>query len=171
MGYIKGGIVTRIDIMTQNKKTKEYLENYFDLSLYKKEKNTYLIDETNINKNIKEFRKELLTLTNNKGDSIENSEAYLLETTANNLLSKRVILKEHNKKYSFEKYKDINFETDMYEIKKEKVCIILSILILIWDTNKIEIEEPKFFNDFINNLVRKSTVNTLKNSSWFTIIN
>lgn len=169
IGYLKGGIVTRIDEVNNSKETKEYIKKYFDLNLFEKTNNSYLLKEKILNKNIKKLREELLNITENNSDSIENSDAYLLETTAEKLLEKEVYLIENNKKYYFNEHKSIKFETDVYEIKDKKIHIILSVITIIWNTDKIEIEDKEIFEKFINNLIRKSVTNVLKNTLWFTI--
>lgn len=168
-GYFKGGIITRIDVMSENEKAKEYLKKYFELNGYNKINNSYLLKEELLINNIENFRNELLNLTENQSDSLENSEAYLLETTADKLLSKNVFLTKDNKKYYFQDYENIKFETDVYEISEKGVHIILSAITILWNTDKIEIENKNNFEKFINNLIRKSVTNVLKNFSWFTI--
>ena len=44
-GYFKGGIITRIDVMSENEKAKEYLKKYFKLNGYNKINNSYLLKE------------------------------------------------------------------------------------------------------------------------------
>ena len=92
--YIKGGIVTKITILDKNAFQENKLKEYFDLNLYTKDKNNYYLKEYILNKSIKSYREEILKLTNSKADSIENSEAYILNTNANIILGiKRQITK------------------------------------------------------------------------------
>lgn len=168
MRFIKGVIVTRIDYEEDN----DYLlEKYFDLSLYKKHKNSYYLKEDILNKNIKELRTELLSFTQGLGDSLDDSDAYILNTTLDKLLSGKIFLSHDNTTYFYENFKNNPFET-LFEYQylddKEFSFYMISI---IWDVSGIQIEDVTFFNIFINNLVHHSINNKLKGAFWFSVLN
>lgn len=169
--YIKGGIVTKITVVNNRPIYENKLKEYFDLKMYDKNKNNYYLKEDILNKYIKSYREELLKLTNNKADSIENSEAYILNTSADKLLTEKINLTSNHEKYFFENYKKMTFETD-YKIENlEGITICIYIIPVVWSIDKITVEKTTFFNIFLNNLVKKSIKNKLKDSSWFTIMN
>lgn len=168
--YIKGGIVTKITILDKNAFQENKLKEYFDLNLYTKDKNNYYLKEYILNKSIKSYREEILKLTNSKADSIENSEAYILNTNANTLLKEKIILTNNHEKYFFENYKKMAFETDSKTENIEDLNIIIHMIPIIWSTEKISAESINFFCIFINNLIKKSLNNKLKDCSWFTIM-
>lgn len=170
MSYIKYGIVTKIKIVKNDKQSEEYIKNNFNLNLYIKEKNTYYLKEEILNENIKKFRTEFLELTNNEGDSLNNCEAFCLETTANKLLKNKIFLCQNNEKFYFSKYEDFKFETDNLIYKNKKVKIKIYFVSVFWDINRIQAEDFSNISNIINKLTRISLKNTLKDASFFTIV-
>lgn len=166
MKFIKGGIVTRIDF---NYKDISVIEKYFNRDLFYIYENKWLLKEDVLNDNIIAFRDELLKLTENKGDCIDNSDAYILNCSCADLLYDKIILCNDNKKYFYSKFSSNKFDTlFLYEYIYSKRFKIYFIPI-IWDISDIYVDDKDFFIIFINNLIRNSLNNCLKYSSWFTI--
>lgn len=165
--FIKGGIVTRIDILNNN----FCLEDYFNLNLYKRVKNNYYLKENILNKNLYDLWKEVNFLTNNMGDSISDSDSYVLLTNADKLLKSPIVLESDNKRYRYLKYQRNSFETIIIYEKINKMRIRIYLMPIIWDINRLEIESDLFLKTFLNNLIRKSLKNILKDTIWFVITN
>lgn len=165
--FIKGGIVTRIDIIGR-----EFgLDKYFNLNLYDKNKKSYLLKGDILNNNISCLRKELLELTNNNSDSIDESDAYVLLTTGNKLLEKNVHLTADGEKYYYEDYVRNKFETVLtYEtLGKNKVRIYF--LPVLWIVDKIWCEDDTSLKNFLNKMVTKSLNSKLGGAFFITMIN
>ncbi len=64
----------------------------------------------------------------------------------------------------------MTFETDSKTENIEDLNIIIHMIPIIWSTEKISAESINFFCIFINNLIKKSLNNKLKDCSWFTIM-
>ena len=51
--------------------------------------------------NINDFRKEIISFTDGKGDSLDNTEAYCLNTDIDTLLKNKIVLIDNNERYYF----------------------------------------------------------------------
>ena len=165
--FIKGGIVTRIDVIGR-----EYeLDKYFDLNFYIKDKKSYLLKEDILNNNISCLRKELLELTDNNSDSIDESDAYVLETTGDKLLKKKIFLTSDRERYYYEDYVSNKFETILtYEtLGKNKVRIYF--LPVLWIVDKIWCGDDTSLKKFLNKMVIKSLNSKLGGAFFITLIN
>ena len=165
MSYLKYGIVTKIE-NTES----DVVKNIFNLKLYKQKRNYYLLKESILNKNLKEFRKEIISLSKGQGDSINNCEAYCLETNADLLLENKIHYIDNDDKYYFENHEDFVFDFEKAYYFTDKICLKLNYLSLFWDTNKITIEDFIALDSFLNNISKKALNNCLKEASLFTII-
>lgn len=169
MAYIKYGIVTKIEIITNNKATKDYLNSNFNLNLYNKIKNEYYLNHEILKENIVSFRKEILKYTMGKGDSIDSYEAFYLNTTAEKLLKKEMYLFEDNEKYSFAN-EDYCFETDKVFVSDEHMQICLYLIAIFWDINRVEFENFITLSSFVGNLIKRSSTNVLKDASFLAVV-
>ena len=118
MSYIKGGIVTRIDILSNTKKVNKFLNDNFDLSMFTFKNNSYLLDEKLLKENFWKFREEYLELIDWTCDSIKNSESFIIEENINKLKMSKISLINNNKSYYFDDYKEYIVETDADENNK-----------------------------------------------------
>lgn len=166
MSYIKYGIVTKINI-EKDKNFDTYIKSNFNLKLYEQKEKYYVIKEKIVNKNIKDFRKEILVHSNNNADSINSCEAYCLNTNAEDLLKNKIIFIEEDDKYYFENHEDFVFEFEKVYYFTEKICLKLNFLSLFWDINSIEINDFLTLNTFLNNIAKKALNNCLKDASLF----
>ena len=162
MSYLKYGIVTKIEDLNNN-----FINNNFNLKLYKKDNNYYHIKEDVLNKNIKPFRKEIMNLSNNKGDSINSCEAYCLNTTADELLEHEIHF--INDKYYFEGYNFL-FDTEEICYLTDKEFLKLNFISLFWDINKVECDDFNLIASFLNNLLKKALTNCLKDASLLDLV-
>ena len=169
MSYIKGGVVTRIE-NTNHKNNKQNIDNFFDLTLFNKNDNDYLLKEKILNENLKDFREEYLSLSNFKGDSLNNCEAYVLEKDVNELLDNYIYLIDGNKRFFFKNHEEYIFETDYFMYTDEKNSFALYLIPIFWDINKVKIENFSNVINFVNNLTRKALNNKLKDACWFSVI-
>ena len=167
MSYIKGGIVTRIDILSNTKKVNKFLNDNFDLSMFTFKNNSYLLDEKLLKENFWKFREEYLELIDWTCDSIKNSESFIIEENINKLKMSKISLINNNKSYYFDDYKEYIFETDADENNKNIKIYFISIY---WDINKIIADDFSNLTKLVNNLTRKSLENPLKKVSWLTVI-
>ena len=76
MGYVKSGIVTRIEILNENKDSNYFVKKYFNVDLYNQKGNIYFLKEKILQQNLKSFREEFLLFSEGKCDSLDNCEAY-----------------------------------------------------------------------------------------------
>ena len=167
MGYIKGGIVTRIDVLSNTKKVNKFLNDNFDLSMFNFKNNSYLLDEKLLKENFWKFREEYLELIDHTCDSIKNSESFIIEENINKLKMSKISLINNNKSYYFDDYKEYIFETDIDLSYKNIRIYFISIY---WDVNKIIADDFSNLTKLVNNLTRKSLKNPLKKVSWLTVI-
>lgn len=167
MGYIKGGIVTRIDVINNTKKTQKFLKDNFDLSMFEFKNNSYYLDEVLLKKNFWYFREEYLELIDHTCDSIKNSDCFVIEESVNKLKMSKISLINNNKSYYFDDYKEYIFETDIDLSYKNIRIYFISIY---WDVNNIISEDSSNLTKLVNNLTRKSLKNPLKKVSWLTVI-
>lgn len=165
--FIKGGVVTRIDILNNS----SCLEKYFNLKLYKKIENSYYLKEDILNKNLYSLWREISSLTSNMGDSISDSDSYVLLANADKLLKSPIVLLDDNKRYRYLKYQRNSFEMILIYETIHKMRIRIYLMPIIWDINRLEIESDLFLKTFLNNLIRKSLKNILKDTIWFVIVN
>ena len=75
MSYIKYAVVTKINYSIDKKEVLKHIKNDFNMQMYTKKDNSYLLKKELLNKYIKDLRSEFLKLTNNYGDSLNNCEA------------------------------------------------------------------------------------------------
>lgn len=169
MSYIKGGVVTRIE-NTNHKNNNKELETFFDLNLFNENGNDYLLKEKLLNENLKDFREEYLSLSNFKGDSLSNCEAYVLEKDVNKLLDNYIYLIDGNKRFFFKNHEEYIFETDYFMYTDEKNSFALYLIPIFWDINKVKTENFSNVINFVNNLTRKALNNKLKDACWFSVI-
>lgn len=167
--YIKGGLITRIDIFDYDDRGKELIDKFFDFDLLTKKDNSYFIKKDIFDKEFKNLRMELLSLTNEDSDCFRNSEAYVLGTTIDKLISNKVYLTDDYTEFYFENYKDVKFDTIYYRIRYRYLSMNIYFITLIWDIDKVYCEDEYFFNLLVNNLVRKALTNKLKYLTWFTV--
>ena len=170
MSYVKVGVVTKIEILKNEKESTLYLKNLLNFDLYDKKNNCYFIKKSVLNNNIYNFRKEFLRFVNNRGDSMSDYEAYYLNTDVNNLLNNLIVFEDSYEKYYFENHKDFVFSTDSICYSNKKVFIKLHFIAIFWDINKIIAEDFSDISLLINNLIRFSINNCLKNASWCAIV-
>ncbi|MGM9879078.1 MAG: hypothetical protein ACI31R_03545 [Bacilli bacterium] len=170
MGYLKSGIVTRIEILNKGEESIDYIRKNFNLELFTKKDNIYLLKEKILKQNLSLFREEFLSFSERKCDSLDNCEAYCLETNINKLLMNEIYLTKDNKNFYFENYENMKFETDECIFDNKKVLLKIFLIPIFWDINKIEAENLNNIITTVNNLTRKAMKNILKNASWFTII-
>lgn len=166
--YIKGGIVTKITIINDNYYNC-VLEKYFDLSMFDRVGCKYYLKGEFLNLYIAEYRRELLSFTEGSSDSISNSEAYILNTSADELLKNKIYLIQDNEKYYFENYYRMRFETDYVIVDLKEITISINFLPIVWSIDKTITESSLFFSILLNNLIRKTMDNKLKDVTWFTI--
>ena len=100
MAYIKNGIVTRIDVCGENNDL-SYVNKLFDLSIYEKVDNKYLLFEDVLQDNFKSYRTEYLEFSCYSGDSLSCCESYCLNVDINKLLDNKIHLTKDNKNYYF----------------------------------------------------------------------
>ena len=101
MAYIKYGITTKIMKIYNNKETDTYINNSFDLNLFAKKSSSYYLKSKLLEDNINDFRKEIISFTDGKGDSLDNTEAYCLNTDIDTLLKNKIVLIDNNERYYF----------------------------------------------------------------------
>ena len=87
-----------------------FLFFFFDLTLFNKKDNDYLLKEKILNENLKDFREEYLSLSNFKGDSLNNCEAYVLEKDVNELLDNYIYLIDGNKRFFFKNHEELGID-------------------------------------------------------------
>ena len=167
MGYIKGGIVTRIDIFSNTKKVYSFLNDNFDLSMFKVKNNSYYLDEDLLKNNFWYFRDEYLELIDYTCDSIKNSDCFVIEENVNKLKMSKISLTNNNKSYYFDNHKEYIFETDVDLNYKNIKIYFISVY---WDVNKVIVEDFSNLAKLVNKLTRKSLKNPLKEVSWLTVI-
>lgn len=170
MSYIKYGVTTKIKLITENDETDKFIKDNFNLDIFdKKDKNYYLNPEMLTN-NLVNFRKEVLEFTNGNGDSLNNCEAYCLNTDINELLKHNIVLCNDNEKYYFSNNSNYKFDTDQFIITDNYISLKLFLIPIFWDVNKIEFENFMNIATFISKLVRTSTSNILKGASFFVVV-
>lgn len=170
MAYIKYGITTKIMKIYNNKETDTYINNSFDLNLFAKKSSSYYLKSKLLEDNINDFRKEIISFTDGKGDSLDNTEAYCLNTDIDTLLKNKIVLIDNNERYYFSNNKYFKFDTDQVIVMDNKIGIKLYLIPIFWDVNKVEFENFFSVATFINNIIRSSTTNILKGASFFTVV-
>ena len=130
-----------------------------------------MLNEDILNNNISCLRKELLKLTDNNSDSIDESDAYVLETTGDKLLKNRIFLTSDRERYYYEDYTSNKFETILtYEtLGKNKVRIYF--LPMLWIVDKIWCGDDTSLKKFLNKMVIKSLNSKLGGAFFITLIN
>lgn len=170
MSYIKYGVTTKIVKIYDNSETENYISNVFDLSLFYNNKNSYYLDSKILSDNLKGFRKEILSFTDGLGDSLDNSEAYCLNTDGDTLLENKILLIDDNEKYYFSNNKYFKFDTDQVVVLDNNIGIQLYLIPIFWDINRVDFKDFYSVANFVNKLVRTSTNNVLKGASFFAVI-
>lgn len=170
MSYIKYGVTTKIKLINSNNQTDEYVKDSFDLALFNKNDNSYYLKSNVLSENLRDFRKEILGFTDGSGDSLDNCEAYCLNTDADSLLSNKIILFNDNENYCFSNNRYFKFETDQVVILDGLIGIKLYLIPVFWDVNRVEFESFLIVANFINKLIRVSTSNILKGASFFVVV-
>lgn len=160
MSYLKYGVVTKIEDLDKSNKIK-----YFNLDLYHKTKNMYLLKEDILNSNLKLFREEVLSLSN-YGDSIDSSEAYCLNTTGDELINHDICYYGVDQ-YYFKDYESFIFDFEKVYLFTEQSSLKLNFLSLFWDINKIECDDFTKVSFFLTNAFKKALTNCLKDASLF----
>lgn len=170
MGYLKIGIVTRIEIIKNKELSQNYIKQNFNLNLFNPNEKTYLLKPEVLKKNLTDYRQELMELSEGECDSLDNCEAYCLEINVNKMLENEIYLTEDNKKFYFANYENMNFETDVCTYKTKKMTLKIFFIPVFWDVNWVTFENLNNITTIVNNLTRKAMKNILKDASWFTII-
>ena len=170
MGYVKSGIVTRIEILNENKDSNYIVKKYFNVDLYNQKGNIYFLKEKILQQNLKSVREEFLLFSEGKCDSLDNCEAYCLEINVNKMLQNKIYLTEDNKNFCFGNDKNMKFETDICIYDNRKISLKIFFIPIFWDINRVIAEDLNNITTTVNNLTRKAMKNILKDASWFTII-
>ena len=170
MAYIKCGVVIKINIEKNKKQAIEYLNKFFDLELFEKTNNSYYLKNDILSSNIKEFRNELLRFSNFYGDSLDDCEAYCLETSIDELIKKKIYLCNDNEKYYFAGYKNHKFDTDEVVVTTSKFSIKIFMIPIFWDIYRVVVENFEMISELVNNMIRKCMKNPLKDISFFTVV-
>lgn len=170
MSYIKYGVATKIMPIFNNLETDSFVKKYFDLNLFYKNDSSYYLKSEVLSKNLKDFRNELLEITDGKGDSINNCEAYCLNTNADSLLKNKILLIDDNERYCFSNNKRFKFETDQVIMMDDSIGIKLYLIPVFWDVNIVQFESFISVSTFISKLVRTSINNVLKDASFFVVV-
>ncbi len=170
MSYVKYGVTTKIKLINSNNQTYKYVKDSFDLSLFNKNDNSYYLKSDVLSDNLKWFRKEILRFTEGCGDSLDNCEAYCLNTDVDSLLNNKILLFNDNEKYYFSSNKYFKFEADQVVILDGLIGIKLYLIPVFWDVNRVEYENYITIANFINKLIRTSTSNILKGASFFVVV-
>ena len=170
MGYIKSGIVTRIEILKNKEESSCYIEKNFNIELFDNYDNVFLLKKEVLQQNLIEYRREFLLLSEGKCDSLDACEAYCLEININKMLDSKIYLTEDNKNFCFGKDKNMKFETDICLYDNRKISLKIFFIPIFWDINRVIAEDLNNVTTTVNNLTRKAMKNILKDTSWFTII-
>lgn len=170
MSYIKCGVTTKIIPIYNNDQTDSFLEKSFDLKLYYKKESSYCLKPEILCNNLREFRKEVLSFTDGKGDSLDNCEAYCLNTNVDDLLNNKIVLIEDNERYYFSNNKYFKFDTDQVVILDDLVGLKLFLIPVYWDINRVKFENFIPVASFMSKLLRTSTNNVLKGASFFVVV-
>ena len=170
MAYIKCGIVIKINIEKNKKQAMEYINKFFNLELFEKIKNSYFLKNDILSSNIKEFRNELLEFSNYYGDSLDDCEAYCLETSIEKLIQKKIYLCNNNEKYYFSDYDNYKFSADEVMVTTSNFSIKIFMIPIFWDIYRVIVENFEMISKLINGILRKSMKNPLKDASFFTVV-
>ncbi|MGN0992405.1 MAG: hypothetical protein ACI4PE_00475 [Bacilli bacterium] len=170
MGYVKSGIVTRIEILNENKDSTSFIRKNFNLDLYTQKGNIYFLKEKILQQNLKSFREEFLLFSEGRSDSLDSCEAYCLEIDVNKMLQNKIYLIKDNKSFCFDNYVNMKFETDEFVFSDKKVLLRIFLIPIFWDIDKVETVCLNNTILLVNNLTRKAMKNILKDASWVTII-
>ncbi len=170
MAYIKCGVVTKINIEKNKKQAIDYLNKSFNLELYKKNKNSYYLNSDILSSNIKDFRNEFLEFSSFYGDSLDDCEAYCLETSIDKLIKKKIYLCNDNEKYYFSNYENHKFDTDEVIVTTSNFSIKIFMIPIFWDIYRVIVENFEMVSELINNLIHKCIKNPLKDASFFTVV-
>lgn len=168
--YIKTGIVARIDIIKNKNESKKYIKKHFNEKLFTVEDDIYLLKPKLLTENLKEYRLELLSFSENRNDSLGNCEAYCLETDVEKLMEKKVFLTDENTQIYFENFESNRFDLDMCFYSFGGAVLRIYMIPVLWDINKTDSEDFCLVTNTVNNLIRKAMTNVLKDASWFSII-
>lgn len=167
MGYIKCGIVTRIDIVSGDS---DCLSDFFDLSLYKRIGDRYFICDDILQDNLVSYREEFLKFSFFHGDSLDSSDAYCIGTGINELLRNKIYLTRENSYYYFEGHLDYLLDADVCFFKFNNTLFRFFVIPVFWDINRVDSECFDFVSITVNNLTRSAMKNVLKDASWFYVI-
>lgn len=170
MSYIKYAVVTKINYSIDKKEVLKHIKNDFNMQMYTKKDNSYLLKKELLNKYIKDLRSEFLKLTNNYGDSLNNCEAYCIEEDINKVINSEIVLISNNEKYYFKDYKDYVFDTDIVKKRINKYTVKLYLIPIFWDIYQIKAENFYYIEEILNNLTKKVLSNPLKKACIFTVI-
>lgn len=170
MSYIKYAVVTKINYSIDKKEVLKHIKNDFNMQMYTKKDNSYLLKKELLNKYIKDLRSEFLKLTNNYGDSLNNCEAYCIEEDINKVINSEIVLISNNEKYYFKDYKDYVFDTDIVKKRINKYTVKLYLIPIFWDIYQIKTENFYYIEEILNNLTKKVLSNPLKKACIFTVI-
>lgn len=167
MGYIKCGIVTRIDIVSGDG---DCLGDFFDLSLYKRVGDGYFICDDILQDNLVSYREEFLKFSFYHGDSFDSSDAYCIGTSINELLRNKIYLIRDNSYYYFDNHLDYLLDADVCFFKFNDTLFRFFVIPVFWDVNRVDSECFDFISITVNNLTRGAMKNVLKDASWFYVI-
>lgn len=170
MAYIKYGVVTKIEIIKNIDKSNEFIEKNFDLNLYNKKDKSYYLQEGVLSGNIQKFRGEIMKYTDSEGDSLNNCEAYCLETSIEEVMKSKINMIQNNERYYFSCNKKIVFDADKVMISNKDIKVQLFIIPVFWDINRVMCENFVQVLNFMNNISRKTFVNSLKDASFFVVV-
>ncbi len=166
MAYIKSGIVTRIEVISGSCSC---LSDYFDLDLFDKSGNVYLLNCSVFNDNICSYREEYMSFCDGFCDSLSSCEAYVLETDVGVMLSSCICFSCENRSYSFDGFSYV-FDTDECYFRYGDFEFRLFFIPVFWDINYVSCEDISFVTNTVNRLTRSAMKNVLKGASWFTVI-
>lgn len=163
MGYLKGGIVTRIDVLDSC--GCDRVSGLFDLELFDFNCDVYMLKESVLMDNFWTFHDEYMKMTEGVGDSIKNCEASFFDIDIHKLKFKKVLLSDDNKKFYFSDFVK-KFDTEVVYFFGLRIYFIS----IYWNINKIQCEDFSDISLFVNNLTHNSLENKLKGASWISIL-
>lgn len=161
MAYFKYGVATRID-------TSGNTFCSFNLNLFDKKGKSFFIKEKVLNDNFWNLREEFLSYTK-IGDSISDSDAYVLETSIEKLVNSAIKLSSDHYKYSYIGHR-FTFDTDFYMESTMDSFIKISFIPIFWNSNRADMKSSTSLIELLNNLTKKCLINSLKDASSFYII-
>lgn len=166
MSYFKSGIVTRIEVISD---IDGVLGEYFDLDLFFKTGNVYLLNSSFFNDNICSYREEYMSFCDGFCDSLSSCEAYVLETDVCLMLGSGICFSCGNRSYFFNGFSYV-FDTDECCFRYKNLELKLFFIPVFWDINYVSCLDIGFISIVVNKLTRGTMKNVLKGASWFTVI-